>query len=166
MKRIIKMGMSLAIALFMLGCAKQQTVKPAPESTPESKAEQPQSPDTKQETKPEVKIEFSTVYFDFDSYQVRDADSQLLLDAARVMRSNSRLVVRLEGHCDERGTIEYNLALGEKRANAVRDYLAASGVDAKQLKTVSYGKEKPAVRGSDEVSWARNRRVEFVVELK
>ena len=162
MKRMINIGMALAIALVLLGCAKKQTVKPAPEPTQEPKAEQPKVP----ETKPEVKMEFRTVYFDFDSYQVRDVDRQLLLDAARVMRTNSRMVVRLEGHCDERGTIEYNLALGEKRANAVRDYLVASGVDVKQLKTVSYGKEKPAVRGSDEASWARNRRVEFVVESK
>lgn len=162
MKRMINIGMALAIALVLLGCAKKQTVKPAPETTQEPKAEQPKVP----ETKPEVKMEFRTVYFDFDSYQVRDVDRQLLLDAARVMRTNSRMVVRLEGHCDERGTIEYNLALGEKRANAVRDYLVASGVDVKQLKTVSYGKEKPAVRGSDEASWARNRRVEFVVESK
>lgn len=162
MRKMITIGMALAVTLSLLGCAKKQTVKPGPEKLPEAKVEQP----TVTEAKPEVKVEFRTVYFDFDSYQVRDAERQALLDAARAIRANSRLVVRLEGHCDERGTIEYNLALGDKRASAVRDYLAASGVDAKQLKTVSYGKEKPAVRGSTEESWAKNRRVEFVVEIK
>ncbi len=76
------------------------------------------------------------------------------------------MAVRLEGHCDERGTTEYNLALGEKRSVAVRDYLVNLGVERSRLATVSFGKEKPADLGHNEISWAKNRRVEFVVEKK
>jgi peptidoglycan-associated lipoprotein len=164
MRKAMTIGLGLALALSLLGCAKKQTVKQSPDLSPDpgAKAEQPVIP----EANPEAKIEFRTVYFDFDSYDVRDADRQFLMESAKVMRANGRLVVRLEGHCDERGTVEYNLALGDKRASAVREYLVGAGVDAKQLRTVSYGKEKPAARGSSEEAWAKNRRVELVVELR
>ena len=98
------------------------------------------------------------VFFAFDKSDL-SADSRRTLErqAAWLKQwSNQRLTV--EGHCDERGTREYNLALGERRANAVRDYLVAQGVSASRLSTISYGKERPAVLGSNEAAWAQNRR--------
>ncbi|MDP2808025.1 MAG: peptidoglycan-associated lipoprotein Pal [bacterium] len=145
------------------GCAKKQTVKqeepvkqpevsiPAPVATPPAEA-QPVVP----------KIEFKTIFFAFDSYSLNDEGKALLNQAGGLLRSYPDVALRLEGHCDERGTAEYNLALGEKRANAVREYLENLGVSRSRIATVSFGKEKPAVTGNDEASWAKNRRVEIV----
>ena len=105
-----------------------------------------------------------TVYFDFDSSFVR-IDEQYKVDAVGELLNempNRKLVI--DGHCDERGTIEYNLALGERRASAVRDYLVSLGVDAFRIRIVSYGEEDPADPGHDEAAWARNRRGVFVIE--
>jgi peptidoglycan-associated lipoprotein len=97
------------------------------------------------------------VYFDFDKYDLR-ADAAPILDAqAAWLRKYADVQVRIEGNCDERGTREYNLALGARRANAVRDYLITRGVAAGRITTVSYGKERPLDPGSDEQAWARNR---------
>jgi peptidoglycan-associated lipoprotein len=97
------------------------------------------------------------VYFDFDSYQVR-ADAQPILDQQSAWLARYPAVkVRIEGNCDERGTREYNLALGARRANAVREYLVAHGVADARIETVSYGKERPIDPGSGEEAWAKNR---------
>jgi peptidoglycan-associated lipoprotein len=102
-----------------------------------------------------------TVYFDFDSATVR-ADSMPVVEAhARYLAGNPATVTTLEGHADERGTREYNIGLGDRRAGAVRQLLIAYGVSPSQLQTVSYGEERPAVMGSDEYSYSLNRRVEF-----
>jgi peptidoglycan-associated lipoprotein len=101
------------------------------------------------------------VYFDFDSFVIK-SESQPLIEAhARYLKANKTRKVALEGHADERGGREYNLALGQKRAEAVRRALGLLGVADSQLEAVSFGKEKPAVQGSDEAAWAKNRRVEF-----
>lgn len=99
-----------------------------------------------------------TVYFAFDSYSL-DSQAQGTLDrqAAVLLRSGS-IPVTIEGHTDERGTREYNLALGERRATAVKDYLVALGVNPSRMRTLSYGEERPAVAGSSEAAWAKNRR--------
>lgn len=102
------------------------------------------------------------VYFDFDSFEVR-ADSTAVLEAnARYMKANPNRKVNLEGHTDERGGREYNLALGQKRAEAVRRALSLMGIPDSQMEPVSFGEEKPAAVGFDESSYARNRRVELV----
>jgi peptidoglycan-associated lipoprotein len=102
------------------------------------------------------------VFFDYDSAELRP-DALGTLDAvAAWLAQNPQVNATIEGHCDERGTREYNLALGERRAAAVASYLAAAGVDPARLQTVSYGKERPAVVGSDETAWAQNRRAAFV----
>ncbi len=101
------------------------------------------------------------VYFDYDSYVIR-ADGQQLIEAhARFLRANPQRRVALEGHTDERGGREYNLALGQRRAEAVRRALGLLGVNDNQMEAVSFGKEKPAIVGSDEAAWAQNRRVEI-----
>jgi peptidoglycan-associated lipoprotein len=102
------------------------------------------------------------VYFDYDSYEIKP-EFQSILDAhARFLRANPQRRVNLEGHTDERGGREYNLALGQKRAEAVRRALGLLGVPDDRMEAVSMGKEKPAVTGADEASWAKNRRVEIV----
>ena len=100
----------------------------------------------------------NTVYFGFDSSELA-GEAQATLDRqAAFLNVNPTMVVIIEGHADERGTREYNLALGDRRAVAVRDYLLAKGLNAARVRTVSYGKERPAVSGSNEESWAKNRR--------
>ena len=100
----------------------------------------------------------NTVYFGFDSSELA-GEAQAILDRqAAFLNVNPTMVVIIEGHADERGTREYNLALGDRRAVAVRDYLLAKGLNAARVRTVSYGKERPAVSGSNEESWAKNRR--------
>lgn len=101
-------------------------------------------------------------YFDFDQAIVRRAGHEELNKHARVLSSDSYLRVRIEGHADERGTREYNLALGERRANAISAYLIAQGASMSQIEVISYGEEKPANNGHSETSWAENRRVEIV----
>ena len=99
-----------------------------------------------------------TVLFGYDSSQL-DADAMATLDAqAALLNAKPSFRVKIEGHADERGTREYNLALGERRASATRDYLVAKGVDGSRIRIVSYGKERPAVVGSNEEAWAKNRR--------
>jgi len=102
------------------------------------------------------------IYFDYDSYSIKP-EFQALIDAhARFLKANGGRRVALEGHTDERGGREYNLALGQRRAEAVRRALALLGVGDNQMEAVSFGKEKPAMPGSDEQAWAQNRRVEIV----
>ena len=105
----------------------------------------------------------NTVYFGFDSSEVT-VEAQAILDRqAAFLNVNPTMVVIIEGHADERGTREYNLALGDRRAVAVRDYLLAKGLNAARVRTVSYGKERPAVSGSNEGSWEFNRRAATVL---
>jgi peptidoglycan-associated lipoprotein len=101
------------------------------------------------------------VLFDFDSYVVKDEYGNLLSAHAKRLANDRKLALNLEGHTDERGGREYNLALGQKRAEAVAKSLSLLGVPAAQVEAVSFGKERPAVQGSDEAAWAQNRRVEL-----
>jgi len=106
---------------------------------------------------------FKDVLFDYDKYDIR-ADSRSALDAvADFLNRNTGLKVAIEGHCDERGTNEYNLALGEKRAKAAKNYLASFGVSSAKLITITYGEEKPTCTQSNEDCWQQNRRAHFVV---
>jgi len=106
---------------------------------------------------------FENIYFDFDSSALSDAARQSLVKNFAVLKQKPQSRIRVAGHCDERGSGEYNLALGERRAQAAVHYLTTMGVQAGRLSTISYGKEKPAVSGHDEEAWAKNRRDEFVV---
>jgi peptidoglycan-associated lipoprotein len=106
------------------------------------------------------------IHFDFDSAELRDADRQVLTQNADFLKSHAYIKVTVEGHCDERGTVEYNLALGERRARNAYDYLVSLGVPADRLKTVSYGKEIPLCQDSNESCWARNRRAHFAITGK
>ena len=104
------------------------------------------------------------VYFDFDSYDLSPAARNSLQQNMEFMNKNSAALVRIEGNCDERGSAEYNLALGEKRAKSAMQYLVTLGVPEKRLSVISYGKERPAVQGNDESAWSKNRRDDFVIQ--
>jgi peptidoglycan-associated lipoprotein len=103
------------------------------------------------------------VFFDFDKSNIRDDQKAALNDNVGWLKANSQAKITIEGHCDERGTAEYNLGLGERRAKAVKDYLVAAGVAADRAATISYGKERPFVLGHDESAWKWNRRGHFVL---
>jgi peptidoglycan-associated lipoprotein len=104
-----------------------------------------------------------TVHFAYDQYNVEDADKAILARQAAWLQKYPQVKLNVEGHCDERGTREYNLALGARRANAVKEYLVSQGVSAARLETVSYGKERPICTESNESCWAQNRRGVSVV---
>ncbi|MGH7858906.1 MAG: peptidoglycan-associated lipoprotein Pal [Candidatus Binatia bacterium] len=103
------------------------------------------------------------VHFDYDRYDLDSEARSVLQTNADWLRQNSNARVEVEGHCDERGTVEYNLALGAKRAKAARDYLVSLGISSDRLSTISYGEELPLCRETNESCWARNRRSHFVV---
>lgn len=104
-----------------------------------------------------------TVYFDYDSSDLGDASRAAILKNAEWIKANPKARIEIAGHCDDRGTIDYNLALGDRRAGSVRTYLVSLGIEASRLQTVSYGEERPAAPGQDDEARARNRRAEFTV---
>lgn len=110
-----------------------------------------------------VAVELTDVFFDYDSFDLDADDRAALAQNARVLRDAPTAKVTIEGHCDERGTVQYNLALGEKRAKETKRYLVSLGVPAGQLEIVSYGKERPFAVGEGEAVWSQNRRSHFVV---
>ena len=110
--------------------------------------------------------EFTDIHFDFDKFNLREEDRAILQKYADWLNGNRDVAIIVEGHCDETGTAEYNLALGERRANAAARFLIDLGIDAKRIKTISYGKEHPLDPGHNEEAWARNRRAHFVISAK
>lgn len=170
MKRaLLVIGLILTVAVLN-GChphkntpppieQKTPEVVPTPAPTPPPQQEQPvvETP-----APPEVKeADFQTVYFDFDKYNVRNDQKSALESNAAILKNNPTVKIKIEGHCDERGTVEYNLALGDRRANAVKKYLGELGIALDRIEVISYGKERPAVMGTGEGVWSKNRRAEF-----
>lgn len=157
MKSLKSFGLVVVLALALgmgAGCAKKnaevENVEAAPVSTSAVDAAAQQITD-------------GIVYFDFDKYDIKAEYRDMLQQKAELMKQFPSIRVRIEGNCDERGTQEYNLALGERRARAAYEYMIRLGVPAEQLDIISYGKERPAVAGSGEAVWAQNRRDEFNV---
>ncbi|MGH7701081.1 MAG: peptidoglycan-associated lipoprotein Pal [Gemmatimonadales bacterium] len=103
------------------------------------------------------------VHFDFDRSNIRPGDASALDQKVRILQANPNVRIRISGHCDERGSDEYNLALGNRRAMSAKQYLVSQGIDAGRIETVSYGEERPVAMGHDEESWAQNRRDEFEI---
>lgn len=148
--KAFKQGLTLAVVMsFLVGCSSSDTAT----------TETPTTGTAPVETAVSEAVLSSVVYFDFDQYSLTAESRAVLLAHADKLKGAS-VAVRLEGHADERGSREYNLALGEKRANAVRDFLVTQGVSGSSLEVVSFGEEQPAATGSDESSWSQNRRVE------
>ena len=104
------------------------------------------------------------IFFDYDSYDLRDDARQVLRDNARALAERGTLRLVVEGHCDERGSEKYNLALGDMRANSAKEFLVAQGIPADRIETVSLGEEQPFAQGHDESAWSQNRRAHFVLK--
>jgi peptidoglycan-associated lipoprotein len=168
---LLLMVVALAFSLTGCGCF-QQAMKgeTAPATPPEQQtAVEPQQkqevvvtppPETPQEPTKAAMVELSDIHFDFDKYNIRPSDGDILKKDYDWFAANAGKV-RIEGNCDERGTVEYNLVLGQKRADAAKSYLVNLGADAKRMDTISYGKEKPVDPGHNEAAWEKNRRVHF-----
>jgi peptidoglycan-associated lipoprotein len=160
----------LALAL-VAGCGKKQTPIETEPVTPPAPAPVVAKPVTPETTEPVETRDWSKmtpaemgvtdVFFAYDSFDIDDAGMRTLAQNARIMKDHADVVVMVEGHCDERGTVEYNLALGEKRAKGVREYLVSLGVNEAQLRVTTYGENKPFATGSTEEAWAQNRRAHF-----
>jgi peptidoglycan-associated lipoprotein len=164
-----------AVALLVLfaaqGCSSRKKVSgggepPEAPSTsdnmPPSTETPPPPPSTSDTGGEDTQGAFRDAFFDYDEAGLRE-DAKAALDGdAKYMESHSGVKVVIEGHCDERGSVEYNLALGEKRARAAKDYLTTYGINAARITTISYGKERPFDPGHTEESWAQNRRAHFV----
>jgi peptidoglycan-associated lipoprotein len=152
--------------LIFAGCGGKDAMD-EPVTTPSEPVETVQEPVVEEPVTPVQDmspIALSDAFFAFDSHSL-SAEAKSTLEAnAREMKRVTGKNVTIEGHCDERGTKAYNLALGEKRANAAKDYLVAMGVNATRITTVSYGKERPFDNGHSEAAWAKNRRAHFVVK--
>ena len=103
------------------------------------------------------------IHFDFDKYDIRPGDAEILKENAALLLRFPKVKIQIEGHCDERGTVEYNLALGQRRANNTKNYLASLGISAHGISIISYGKERPLDPGHNEEAWAKNRRAHIVV---
>jgi len=159
--------MNLLIVLFLIvsvgiytGCETKQVVKTDAAPATQEGAAKEQAASAKEDTA------LKNIYFDFDKAVVRSADKEVLKQIAEGLLKNKNVKITIEGNCDERGTDEYNLALGNKRAKAAMNYLVNLGVDKKRIKTISNGEGKPLDQGHNEEAWAKNRRDDFVVNTK
>ena len=162
------------LAISVAGCARRQappveTIPPPAESVDPNAGLGPVNPDLEPIELPASQADLvakagsDTIYFGTDEYVLDEASRMTLAAQAQWLLANPNVRASIEGHCDERGTREYNLALGERRANAARDFLVANGVPANRLLVVSWGKERPVAQGSSEAAWAQNRRAVTVV---
>jgi peptidoglycan-associated lipoprotein len=173
----------LCLGLILIGCPKKTVVKEEPSIKKESERTREIKPKEGQGSKefekslvakkePGIEGEvlesklLKDIHFDFDKYNIRPGDAEILKGNAALLKKNPKIKIQIEGHCDERGTVEYNLALGERRANNTKKYLDSLGVSGDRISTISYGKEKPLDPGHNEEAWARNRRAHIVVLSK
>lgn len=177
--KLVRLITALAVTVLFIaavGCQKRPPSAPEKPMT-EERVETPAPPpaDTSWDTGGSVPSSLSeeavrdpvtlqTVYFDFDSSRLTDGGRDVLSQNGGWLKANPALNITVEGHCDERGTVEYNLALGERRAQSSKSYLVSLGVSKKRMFAISYGKERPANPAHSEAAWAANRRCEFVVD--
>ena len=187
MKQVIRSALGFGCTLLLFGgCAKQELVKkdqsiaPAQSSSASQHAAanalkaQPVTQEPIKESTAtnslqpisgaeELKAALNPIYFDFDAFTLSQTARDTLAKNANVLKKGSSAAIRIEGHCDERGSDDYNLALGERRAKTAMQYLVTLGIPAENVSVLSYGKEKPADPGHDEAAWAKNRRDEFIL---
>lgn len=160
-------ALTAASALALAGCAsnapEELPPQPAPVDTPApTPAPSGPTPGSNADFMAQMAGQ-NVIYFDTDKYDIDSEDVAALQAQAAWLQRYPNTTATIEGHCDERGTRDYNLALGERRANAAKNYLVSLGIDASRLRTVSYGKERPVALGSDEAAWAQNRRAATIV---
>lgn len=180
--RKVLVKLILVIGVVLIGCASAKKItKPETTPVPSEKIEEktigikPEEQlvkiDSEKITAREVTTKkyfededvFQNIYFDYDKYEVRAEAKSALTTVCSLLLKNNLVNILIEGHCDERGTTEYNLILGDRRAKAVRDYLFAFGIGSERIETVSYGEEKPVSFKRTEEGWQKNRRAQFVV---
>ena len=168
----------LVVALTLWGCPKRPDVVQAPPApagpaaaapapAPEVQVAPPAAPAppmVMQETVKVTEVTLADIFFDFDKSNIKDDQKPAFQTTLAALQADPKLKVLIEGHCDERGTPEYNLALGERRAKAVKDALGAAGIAPERVSIISYGKERPFVLGHDESAWKMNRRAHMVVQ--
>ncbi len=159
--KLSRLAVSVLVASAVAACSKP--AQPTPEITEPAPTTDTATamPAAAPEAAPTAEISLSTVYFDFDSYALSSTAQDELRKVATSLRDAAGAKIQIEGHADERGSNEYNLALGERRARAIQEFLTAEGITSADLSTISYGEERPAAQGSSEDSWSKNRRGEF-----
>jgi peptidoglycan-associated lipoprotein len=181
--RVILVTMTLAVGLLSGACAKRPVATaaaaPAPTAAAPTPAPAPVAPPAPAAPAPPLSApiprasepkEFrptdalKTIYFDFDKATIGPADARVLEASAAWLKANSNRLLLIEGHCDERGTPDYNVALGDRRAKAAQSYLTAQGVRADRITIISYGEQRPACADHGERCWAQNRRAQFLVK--
>ena len=190
MGKVIKLAlMGTAVALFAWGCSKEKPeTDPQPQTAPEAPADSTLNLDTlvtdtlsadslarleaerleAERARLEELINhimLEDVYFDYDRSELTENAKRLLAQVAEILVNENRFIVTVEGHTDARGTEDYNISLGARRSTVVREFLIAYGVDANRLVSVSYGKERPKVQGTDETAYSKNRRAHFRVSI-
>ena len=184
----------LCIGLIMTGCPKKTVVKEEPTTKKSEEAVKKEAKEEElarikeEEAKKAQEKEFEKslvpkktpgiegevfeskllkdIHFDFDKYDIRPTDAGILKENAALLVKFPNVKIQIEGHCDERGTVEYNLALGERRANSAKRYLISLGIPEKRISTISYGKERPSDPGHNEEAWAKNRRAHTIILSK
>jgi peptidoglycan-associated lipoprotein len=166
---LVVIVLALGVLLSGCGCFMQaQKGETAPPPAPEAKVVPPEAkvevpvPAPAPAPAPAPMVALKDINFDFDRYNIRSGDGAILKENLAWFQANAGKKMKIEGHCDERGTVEYNLVLGQKRADSTKKYLMDLGVDGKLMETVSYGKERPLDPGHNEGAWAKNRRAHFV----
>jgi peptidoglycan-associated lipoprotein len=167
---ILTLGLALSFAFITTGCGKKKTSQtPTPTTrTPERKpAPQPQVQQAPRQTEEGLKapsnLKLSNIFFDYDKSNIKSDQRSSIADNAAILSKYRTLRIRIEGHCDERGSDEYNLALGQRRCDATRQYLIEYGISSSRISTLSYGESRPVSLGHNETSWAQNRRCEFII---
>ncbi len=186
-KRLIITILIFCIGLIMMGCPKKTVVREEPSAKKEDAAKieaERAAKDKESKTKEDLEkslvaqrtpgiegVVFESsllkdIHFDFDKYDIRPEDVTILRENAALLKKYPNVKVQIEGHCDERGTIEYNLALGERRATSTKNYLVSLGLSADRISTITFGKEKPLDPGHHEEAWAKNRRAHTVITSK
>jgi peptidoglycan-associated lipoprotein len=167
-KRVLVLLLVASLAALVVGCGGKKAVEPEPTTITEPPEVEPpqevQEPAIKEEPKEEPMPELNDVFYAFDKYNLTDESKRTLEQNSAELKRASETTIIIEGHCDERGTKAYNLALGEKRAKAAKDYLVSLGVSGSRITTISYGKERPFDPGHNEAAWAKNRRAHFVIK--
>jgi len=154
----------VAIGLGTPGCSRRSAVAPPTPAEAPPAAAAPEEPAPVAPPTPVPPPEMAPAFFDFDSNLLGEQARNALDQVAKLMRDHAEFEVMIEGHCDERGTSEYNMALGERRATTAREYMVRAGVARERILVVSYGEERPFESGHDEAAWAKNRRAQFVVK--
>lgn len=184
---VLSAAVILTAVILFTGCQKKASIKPeeAPPTTVTQQSESAQQSKTSEKIS-EKKVApesimssdlaptyaegkegmFADILFDYDKYDVKESYKSELQAVSQWLTKNSSATISIEGHCDERGTNEYNLALGDRRAKAVKEYLISLGVMSSRIETISYGEEKPVCTEQTEECWAKNRRAHFVILTK